>query len=253
MIRISIGNVGSGKTANEVREMMLNKTGRVTFSNILTKIKHQVNIDPSMIIKEQIVDHKKNKKTGKNEPVYKYTLNVDFWKKVQKKYGAVNVVIDEAHSIINSRRSFSKINIIVNDWIALIRRVLGESSSGYGELVFITQLPNRIDLVAREMAHQIRYHLCHYRKVCLYCNTTWTENSDMPEVIWRCPSCNKLKIKKFDHKIEIFHFDSMQNFYAWKHFGEQAFYNHYLVSDIEDYFNLYDTLQWDNLFSKFYD
>ena len=149
MIKIILGNVGSGKTALAVREMFVNKLNRKTYSNIITKnLKNVVPITPRMIIKEEIVTYKKNRKTGKEEPVYKHTLNVKFWKDIKE---PINVVLDEAHSIINARRSMSKINIIVTDWIALIRRVLGQSESGYGELVLISQLANRIDVIAREM------------------------------------------------------------------------------------------------------
>ena len=167
MIRISIGNVGSGKTASEVREMALNKARRTYYSNINTKtIKNNVLIDPSMIVDKELVGEKKNKITNVVEPVYKFKVNLEFWKGIKE---PINVIIDEAHSILNSRRSMSKINILITDWLALIRRVLGQTESGEGELVFITQLPRRIDSLARDMATQIRYHLCHYVKTCKKC------------------------------------------------------------------------------------
>ncbi len=228
--------------------MFINKTKRKTYSNIVTKLKNQENIRPSMIVKRDIIDYKR-KRSGETEPVYKESLNIDYWKNIKE---PINVVLDEAHSIINARRSMSKINIIVTDWLALIRRVLGDSDAGYGELVLITQLPNRIDIIAREMATQIRYHLCHFKKVCVTCETIWQENSDMPEGIWQCPHCAGINIKKFGHTIEVWHFQSMRHFSAWKDFGSKCFYKHYMIRDIEKYFKLYDTLQWDNLFSELY-
>lgn len=87
-----------------------------------------------MIIKDEVVGTKKNKMTGREEPVVKYKLNVDFWKEIKE---PINVVIDEAHTLYNARKAMSKVNIITTEWLALIRRVLGSRESGHGELTFI--------------------------------------------------------------------------------------------------------------------
>ncbi len=138
--------------------MALNKTNRKVYSNIITKgLDNVIPIKNDMIVKKEIKDYKKNRQ-GEMEPVYELKLNMEYWQKITE---PISCVLDEAHSIINARRAMSKVNIIITDWIALLRRVLGSSSSGYGELVLITQLPNRIDIIAREMATQIRYHKCH--------------------------------------------------------------------------------------------
>lgn len=229
--------------------MYLNHQIRKTYSNIQTKnLPNQVMINPKMIVDKQIVDHK-TKRNGETEPVYEMKLNIDFWKNIKE---PINVVLDEAHSIINARRSMSKVNIIMNDWLSLIRRVLGQSESGYGELVYITQLPNRIDTIARDMAHQVRYHVCHYHVSCNKCGTTLSENSEIPEPTTYCPSCGSFKLKKFNHKIEIWHFNNMRSYEGWREFGMNNFYKHYIVTDIEKYFPMYNTLQWDNMFSELY-
>lgn len=229
--------------------MALNKTARKIYSNIITKkLSHVIPIKNDMIVKKEIVDHKK-KKDGTTEPVYEMKLNVEYWKGITE---PISCVLDEAHAIINARRAMSKVNIIVTDWIALLRRVLGSSESGYGELVLITQLPNRIDIIAREMATQIRYHICHYKKKCNKCGTAWQENSEMPEGLWFCPSCNSSNLKKYDHQIEVWHFPSMKHFIGWKEFSSKTFYKHYIIHDIEQYFHHYSTLQWENMFSDLY-
>ena len=133
-IRIVIGNVGSGKTATSVLDMLNNTHGRKTYSNIQTTLPNQIDIDPSMIIKSEVVDTKVNKKTGEAIPVKEFSLNMDYWKGIKE---PIDVVIDEAHSVLNSRRSMSKVNIILTDWMALIRRILGSNDSGHGELVLI--------------------------------------------------------------------------------------------------------------------
>lgn len=248
IIRISLGNVGSGKTATEVREMALNKMHRKTYTNIQTKIKHCELLQASMIIdKKQISTSKK--RDGTETPVYEMKLNVDFWKNMTE---PVNVVLDEAHSILNSRRSMSKTNVLITDWLALVRRVLGQTESGEGELVFITQLQGRIDTIAREMAHQVRYHICHYIKTCKKCGCSWQENSDMPEGLLECPKCLCYRIIKHSHKIEVRKFSSIERFDSWKTFGNKSYYDRYYIKDITNYFSLYNTLQWDNLFGEFY-
>jgi len=249
MIRISLGSVGSGKTVNEVREMYLNKTRRKTFSNIQTKIPTQVDLEMSMIMKKTLVDTKHNRKTGEDTPVYDLKLNMDFWKEIKE---PINVVLDEAHTILNSRRSMSKPNVIMGDWLALIRRVLGSTDSGMGELVFITQLHNRIDSIARDMALQVRYHVCHFMKSCINCETCWRETSETAEPMWNCPNCGSHKVKKWNHQVQIWHFKGMNEYLKWKLFGMNSFHACYLVKDIEKYFPLYNTLQWDNMFSEYY-
>lgn len=239
---------GSGKTVSAVREMYLNENNRITYSNIVTKLKTQINIDPTMIIKKEIVDTKK-KRSGELEPVYKTTLNIDFWKNIKE---PINVILDEAHTIINSRRAMSKINVIVSDWLSLIRRVLGQTESEAGELIFISQLPKRIDSIARDMATQIRYHRMHYAKSCKECSASWQEDSEMPETINKCPLCNSFQLLRHSFTLEVWNFTSMQMFEMWKDWEQQSFYKHYYVRDIEKYFKYYDTLQWDNLFSEYY-
>lgn len=199
------------------------------------------------IIKKNVLEVKQ-KRDGSSEPVYEYQVNKEFWQKQTK---PVSVILDEAHSIVNARRAMSKLNVCVTDWLALIRRVLGQSEAGYGELVFITQLPNRIDIIAREMATQVRYHICHFTKTCKRCGSSWKEHSEMPEPSWSCINCHSPQVKKHNHVIEVWHFSNMQSYMGWKEFGMQTYYRHYMINDIEDFFPLYDTMQWDNLISEY--
>jgi len=164
MIRISLGAVGSGKTASEVRNIIKSNSQRRTYSNIEMKnTPNNVKIDASMIIKKEEIRTIK-RRSGELEPVYKHSLNKKFWMELNE---PINVVLDEAHTILNPRRAMSKTNVIVTDWLALIRRVLGSNDSGEGEAVFITQLPRRLDPITKDMANEIRYHICHYSKKCL--------------------------------------------------------------------------------------
>lgn len=249
MIKIYLGNVGSGKTACAVREMFMNENHRKTYSNILVDLPHVIPIKAEMIIKKEQIGEKKNKSTGDLTPIYEYKLNKEFW--IEQKDEPKNIIIDEAHSIINSRRSMSKINIIVTDWLALIRRFLGQTESGYGNLIFISQLEQRIDVIAREMCNEIHFHICHYDKVCHKCEYYWTETNETPRQKWNCPACGHQKVIKCNHRIEVLEFSSMLAYTNWKMFGDKTYYLRYLVTDIENYFNYYDTLQIANMLTEF--
>ena len=89
-------------------------------------------------------------------------------------------------------------------------------------------------------------------KTCENCGATWTENSEMPEGYIICPQCSSNKLQKHSHKVEVWHFPNMQKFLAWHQMGMKTYYRWYIVKDIEKYFSMYNTLQWDNLLSDFY-
>jgi hypothetical protein len=145
----------------------------------------------------------------------------------------------------------SKKNKVFNTWLTMIRRVLGSTESGSGDLVLISQLSNQVDNIARQLCHQIRYHICHYVKICKKCGNSWNENSDMPEQLRQCPFCGSWEIKKHDHKIEVFCFFGIQAFTGWREFGINTAYKRYIVNDIEKYFDKYNSLQWENLFEEY--
>lgn len=204
-------------------------------------------LKPEYIIKKSIKAQKKTK-IGNIVNVYDYELNMDFWKSIKE---PISIVLDEFHNIANARTFMSKKNRVFNSWLTMIRRVLGSSQSGYGELVLISQLSNQVDLIARQLCHQVRYHICYYTKTCKKCGTTWDESSETPEVLHVCPSCGSPSLVKYEHRLKIWHFRNMDMFRAWKDFGMATYHRRYWVNDIEDYFGFYNTLQWDNLFEDY--
>jgi len=235
----------SGKTASTVREMYQNQDRSIVYSNIKTKgIKNNFLINKSMIVKEEIIDYKKN-----GQPIIKQRLNKEFWQDVVRKHKGISIIIDEAHTLINARRSTSKLNVIMGDFLSLIRKILGSSPYGNQELVLITQLERRIDCIAKEQATNIRYHVCWYIKTCRKCGCSFTENNEVPEPQFSCPSCGKYALKKHGHYVEVWHFQNNECFQAWKYEGFNTYHKHYIINDIEEYFNNYDTMQWDNLIS----
>lgn len=252
MIKIVLGNLGSGKTAYMVREMALNLNNRRTYSNIITNLKNQVNISPEMIIKKEVVGYKVNKSTNEKEEIYKYKLNKEYWTEVLKKEKAINICLDESANLIDSRRSQTNVNIIFTQWLFMLRRIIGQTQSGYGELTFITQLLSTIDNRARDLATNIVYTIGHFQKTCEMCGASWQENSEMPEGYIVCPMCKSNKIFKHSHRTEVWAFPNINLFQMWHQFGQKTFYKHFIINNIEDYMSSYNHLQWEFLFEGYY-
>lgn len=246
MIKIFIGNIGSGKSACAVREMCKNPHMNY-YTNIIPRKPKQtpniIQISPGMIVEKIIETDSKGKEKEKID------LNKDFWIKEAKR--PLSVVLDEAHDFMDARRSMSKVNQILAKFLALTRRIVGETDAE-GDLIFITQLDRRIDIICREMSHQIRYHISHYYKSCLRCGLEWAETSEMPEKSSVCAHCGSTRLLKHDFRIEVYHFAGISQYEAWKSFGMQSYHRHYIINDIEQFFGFYNTLQWDNLFEDLY-
>jgi len=250
MIRIMLGKMGSGKTACMVREIILNDDEKTTFSNIIlkgVKKKNVIQINRNMIFAKQVM---KTKASG--EEVTKLVLNADYWKTTREKFPfGINVILDEAHTLMDSRRSMSTPNVIMNDFMSLLRRILGDSGEGYGELVLISQLGRRLDVNARELATSIHYHLCHYKRTCAKCNYNFWETNEIYQKPKVCPRCQNRRMTKSDFVIEKWEFDSMDNLDLWIDHNVKTYQKHYYVTDIEKYFKHYDTFQWENLISEY--
>jgi hypothetical protein len=235
-----------------VREIVFDKSQSVTYSNIkMPNVKHNILIEPHMIFKKEFI---RELKSGRK--IFKWSLNEDFWRNAVKIHGSINICLDEAHTLFNARNSSSKVNRIMADFMALIRRILGSSEAGNGTLTLITQLDRRIDVIAREQANQICWCKCYYKKTCKKCGHTWNEDNEMPETLIYCPKCDAPKkfINKHSHVIEQWKFQNIQAFEMWKMFGRKTkvFYSHILIHDIEEIFPMYNTLQWEYLSSSIY-
>lgn len=245
MIRIFLGGVGSGKTACAVMDMMEDKSGKITYSNIVTKgIRTVVPISSDMIVKKEIVKTI-TRKDGKTEPVYKMAVNKEFWQTVKK---PCSVTLDECHTILNARNSMSGMSKKVTEWLALLRRVLCSKDGTTGHLTMISQLDNRIDIIARDMATNVRYHRCHYMVRCRRCGSVWQEHNDIPEPAELCV-CGEYRLERYGHVVEVWHFVNISMYQRFIFYGERTFHSHYVINNISDVFGRYDTLQWDNLIS----
>lgn len=242
MIRLFLGRMGSGKTACLVRELALNEDSRHTFSNIITKkIKNNHVLERANIVHKEVVAVQKN---GKE--VSKLTLNDKFWKELHTKYGSINVCLDEFHTLMDSRRSSSALNKVLSDFTFLLRRILGSNNSGYGTLTIITQLLNSIDVRMRNLSTEIHYHICHYHIYCKKCGRTIEHNNELPDYSV-CEACGGNKLEVSNHIIEKYLFQSIGAYTSWYEFGQKGYYDHYYVTNIIEYFPLFDTFQWLNM------
>jgi hypothetical protein len=158
--------------------------------------------------------------------------------------------LDEAHTILDSRRSMSKINKIMNDFMALIRRILGSSD---GELILISQISEKLDINCRRLATSVSWSKFHYLKSCNKCNATIRENNEYEPKLKNCPRCNGFKFTKHNFYVEKWEFRNMEDLNCWRDMGLKTYYQHYYITDISTIFPLYSTYQWENLISDYED
>lgn len=241
------GNVGSGKSASMVRYMRNNPQKKfITNINVHGKgFKNVMKLKAEMIIKREPTGVKRN-----GQETFKLKLNIDFWRDLVKKEGEINIIIDEAHIFLNPRRSQSSLNLCMTDWLALLRRIVG-SNDNNGDLILITQLSRRLDIIAKEMATNVKFCIHHYVTRCSNCQLQWEETNETPNKFKVCPRCNSFRINKVKSIIEIFEFKNVDAFMQYKEMGIKSYYKRYLIKDIETIFGNYDTLQFEDMLSNY--
>ena len=155
-----LGTVGSGKSISAVKFMVENEY--LNFTNLNIKSQNCIRIKRENIIKEEIVEY-----TKLGKPIKQLKVNWDFWNKSLKKYNNYNIVLDEAHNLLNARRGTTKNNVLMGEWISQIRKLLGDSEKTH--IVFVSQRLKRLDLVARDLFDTIIYCESHKTKVKITC------------------------------------------------------------------------------------
>lgn len=243
MIILYVGNVGAGKTLQAVREI-----AKTPYISYYTNIQIKGLPNAKILKQDMIVQKTATGAVSRGRPVYEYSLNKEFWESVKK---PVSVVLDEAHSIFNARSAMSKTAKISTQWLSLLRKMLGQNDSGYGNLILITQLSRRVDIILREMAHQVVYFRGYFNKQCRICGCQWRENSDMPEQRNTCRNCGSHELFKHSYKTLMFKFASVYAFDQWREMRLNTAYKIRWIKGSERYFKNYDTLQIDDLFSDF--
>lgn len=241
MIRVFLGNLGSGKSACAVKEIIDSESNRKTYTNLNTNnVKNAVFIKPSDII--QIIPNPKDKKKEL------FQLNIKYWKKQKK---PLNVLWDEIHLTANSRKSTSKVNMVLSQFMAMARRITGFDKRGYGHFTFIAQKERTIDVNIRELCNEIIYHISYWRITCNDCGkfVYWTSEKQQLE---QCLNCGSWDIFKDDVYVLRLFFNKWENYYRYTE-GEQGrfHFKRQFVYDIEDYFQYYDTMQISNVWDSY--
>jgi hypothetical protein len=146
LIKTIIGAKGSGKSLYAVKELISRKNP--VYVNFNVKSKNAIRLKVEHIIKEEILGYSRNGK-----PIVKKDLNYDFWNSI--KNTGFDIIIDEVHNILHSRRSMSTWNTLISMWLAQIRKILGDSETNH--LYLISQRIERIDVAARDLTDEIIY------------------------------------------------------------------------------------------------
>lgn len=239
MITIFLGMLGSGKTASAVRELVNDKSGRITYSNLAVRnIKNVYHIKPQDIISK--TEDEKGKIT--------FDLNKEFWLKQKK---PLNILWDEIHLTANSRKSMSNINMVFSKFMAMARRLVGFDKRGYGHLIFIAQAERTIDVNIKELASEIRYHKSYWIVKCEECSVSIIANSEM-EQIETCLNCGSWKIERKGLNVEVRHFRTWGDYMNFKLNMPGKWHNkRYMIKDMADYFGYYDTMQMEDIWADY--
>lgn len=142
MIIAIIGGIGSGKTITAVKEIVeRSQSNFPIFTNFSTR-----NINKVRRLKVQDIV------TGKGT---KMNVNYAFFRDSLKKYNRFDIVLDEVHNLVHSRRAMSRFNTTLSKWIAQIRKMMGDSEKNH--IYIISQNLMRIDVAWRDLIHTIVY------------------------------------------------------------------------------------------------
>jgi len=129
---------GSGKSLTATKKIVDSK--ELCYTNFHVRTPHTKRLKYAMIL-----EYDEN-----NKPI---RVNWDYWKDSIQKYGGFNIVIDELHNLLNARRSMTKDNILITQWVAQLRKVTGENE--VYDFLCISQELMRIDIAVRDLAHEI--------------------------------------------------------------------------------------------------
>lgn len=146
MIKLIIGGIGSGKSLSAVKEIVSRDCP--VYCSFDVKSKNVIRLKVEHIIKTEIIGYKKD-----GTPKKELKVNWDYWNEHIDE--GFDIMIDEVHNILHSRRSMTKWNTLFSMWLAQIRKILGQSEQNH--LYLISQKAERIDVSARDLANEIIY------------------------------------------------------------------------------------------------
>lgn len=242
MIRIYLGKLGSAKTLSAVREIALDRSGRMNYSNIKTDLPNCTLIKGENIINKIPTGIKKG-----GQEIFKYEFNIEFWNKQKK---PLNIIWDEIHFVANSRTSQTGLNRCMSRFLSMGRRITGSDNAGYGHFIFIAQTPRTIDINIKELCNEIRHHILFWILQCLKCHKQVWINSEMKE-IETCMFCGSWKLNRHNFKAQVFKFKDFWYYQGWLDQRLKTYSEKYWIFDVEDYFKHFNTHQIENIFDQF--
>lgn len=247
MIRIYLGRLGSAKTVSTVREILRDESNRITYTNInIKKTKNVRKIRAENLIKKTLVSEK-TKRDGSTEQKFKYEFNLDFWLKQKK---PLNIVWDEIHFIANSRESQSKLNRVMSRFLSMGRRITGFDKKGYGHFIFIAQTSRTIDVNIKDLCNEIKYFILFWHLKCKNCQVSLWHNSELKETEF-CKFCGSWDLERSNFRVQIFRFHNFSDYLKWSEGWGQFYFEKSWITDIENYFQYYDTHQTENIFDEY--
>ncbi|HEC38841.1 hypothetical protein LCGC14_0636120 [marine sediment metagenome] len=246
MIRIYLGKLGSGKSVSAIREIANDHSGRTNYTNIKNNLPNSTLIKGTDIIKK-ILHSTKEKRDGTVEEIHKYEFNLDFWNKQKK---PLNIIWDEIHLVANSRDSQSKLNKCMSRFLSLGRRITGSDDSGYGHFIFIAQASRTIDVNIRDLCNEVRYHIMYWISECKNCHRGRWVTSEIKE-IESCIYCGSWKLLRKNFMVKVFKFHDFINYQKWYEGWGKFYFEKLWITDIEQYFQHYNTHQIEGIFDDF--
>jgi len=132
LIIVITGDIGSGKSLSVVKEIVDRKQNTFTNFKLYNKKYTRLKWDNIVLQEDK-----------------KFKVNFPYWRKQVKK-GGFDIYLDEFHNTMNARRSMSKNNVVLSNWLSQIRKILGDQEKH--NLYLITQKLRRIDVNSKDLA-----------------------------------------------------------------------------------------------------
>ena len=227
MIVAIIGGIGSGKSLSGVKFML--ERDCPLFTNFRLRQKKNIKrLRYDHIFKETLIEpDSKSKKT-------KLSLNWDFWTGQTKKHDGFDICIDEIHNIFNARRAMSKENVLLQQWVAQIRKIL--SGNERNHFIIISQRLERIDVSLRDLVGSV-----------IYCQKVQDHNTLIPTYVY----IGKTRTLKYLPKTYIIQFmfkgtyavDNYQN-YVMNGSKTYNYRTRFVANKYYEYFDSYELIDF---------
>ena len=215
MIIIVVGNIGSGKSLTIIKEII----GRGNFCHINFKV---YGLPHNRIKWEHLIQQGEKKSDSR--------VNFGFWQQETKKH-PFDIYLDEFHNVMSSRRSISKKNVLLSDWLSQIRKILGQSEKY--NLYLLTQKLRRIDINSRDLAQCV-----------ILCQKQLFHEIQIPTVVIEK---GKRIIKKLPlcviYKQYFPDADSLSNFEIWGS-GKPFKITRFIANDYYQYYDSYEIIDF---------